>query len=85
MFEKYKTLKNKIEALPEIQGVFYRVYGNEVQYIIGIYSFTVFKDLVNIIPKGWRMDSLTKQHLFCISYLIDDEEINKQFEQIQFP
>lgn len=85
MFEKYKTLKNKIEALPEIQGVFYRVYGNEVQYIIGIYSFTVFKDLVNIIPQGWRMDSLTKQYLFCISYLIDDEEINKQFEQIQFP
>lgn len=82
---QYHQIKKDIEALPNVQGIFYRFFEKEVQYFIAIDNYNVFKELIAILPEGWRIDALGKNHSFCISYPLQEEDIYKELEKNIFP
>ena len=84
--ERYFTLKDKIEKINGVQGVIFRILWNNAQYILALSNFNVFSTIKDLIPvEDWRTDFLGKQGIVCISFPINEEELNEELEKIPFP
>lgn len=85
MFEEFRNLKDKLEALYEVQGVIFRICDNQIQYIISFDDFKAFNGISQILPQGWSMDFIGDLNLALIYYHLTDEEIEQETEKIMFP
>lgn len=85
MLEEFRNLKDKLEALYEVQGVIFRICDNQIQYIISFDDFKAFNGISQILPQGWSMDFIDKTNLVMVYYHLTDEQIQQETEKNMFP
>lgn len=85
MFEEFRKIKSKLETISGVQGVIFRVCGNQIQYILSFDDFQIFNEILKILPEGWSMNFVKQLKLALVYYPISEEEIERELEKNKFP
>lgn len=85
MFQQFKQLVPKIEAISGVDGVFYRFHNDTIQYIFSFTDFKVFNEISKILPCNWSMEVIKEHDLGVISFYLTQQEIDEETEKQMFP